>query len=84
MASAIFRRCCESGGGMVPAAIVARELGMGVIDTSSCASYVGENVQGEMKILKSVRSCGGGEDLLMIGDLADTGATVKLIRAVLP
>ena len=69
---------------MVPAAIVARELGMGVIDTSSCASYVGENVQGEMKILKSVRSCGGGEDLLMIGDLADTGATVKLIRAVLP
>ena len=50
---------------MVPAAIVARELGMRVIDTSSVTSYV------------------GGEDLLMIGDLADTGATVKLIRAVI-
>ena len=74
-------------GGLVPAAIVARELDLRLIDTFCVASYVGEKVQGEMNILKSVlpeTARGGGEGLLIIDDLADTGATVKLVRAVLP
>jgi xanthine phosphoribosyltransferase len=74
-------------GGLVPAAIVARELDMRIIDTFCVVSYVGEKTQGETKILKSVLPetvCGGGEGLLIIDDLADTGATVKLVRAVLP
>jgi|SRR5579875_63808 xanthine phosphoribosyltransferase len=74
-------------GGLVPAAIVARELDMRIIDTFCVASYAKEKVQGEVKILKSVlpeTARHGGEGLLVIDDLADTGATVKLIRAVLP
>jgi xanthine phosphoribosyltransferase len=73
-------------GGLVPAAIVARELDMRVIDTLCVASYAGEKVQGEMKVLKSVLldTSRGGEGLLVVDDLADTGATVKIVRAILP
>jgi xanthine phosphoribosyltransferase len=74
-------------GGLVPAAIVARELDMRIIDTFCVASYAREKIQGEVKILKSVlpeTARGEGDGLLVIDDLADTGATVKLIRAVLP
>jgi xanthine phosphoribosyltransferase len=74
-------------GGLVPAAIVARELDLRIIDTFCVASYAREKIQGEIKILKSVMpqtARDAGEGLLVIDDLADTGATVKLIRAVLP
>lgn len=74
-------------GGLVPAAIVARELDMRVIETFCVASYARERVQGEIKVLKSVlpeTAQGAGEGLLIIDDLADTGATLKLVRAVLP
>ncbi len=74
-------------GGLVPAAIVARELDLRVIDTFCVASNAGEKVQGEIKLLKSVLpdiARGGGEGLLVVDDLADTGATVKIIRAILP
>jgi xanthine phosphoribosyltransferase len=74
-------------GGLVPAAIVARELDMRIIDTFCVASYVGESVQGEIKVLKSVSpqiGQEGGEGLLVIDDLVDTGATVRAVRALLP
>jgi xanthine phosphoribosyltransferase len=74
-------------GGLVPAAIVARELDMRVIETICVASYAQEKIQGDMKILKSVLPDtvrGGGEGLLVVDDLADTGATVKIVRAILP
>ena len=74
-------------GGLVPAAIVARELDMRVIDTLCIASYAQEKIQEEMKVLKSVlpeTARGGGEGLLVVDDLADTGATVKIVRAILP
>lgn len=74
-------------GGLVPAAIVARELDMRVIDTFCVLSYAREKVQGEVKVLKSVlpeTAQGGGEGLLIIDDLADTGTTIKAVRAVLP
>jgi xanthine phosphoribosyltransferase len=74
-------------GGLVPAAIVARELGMRIIETFCVASYAREKVQGEIKILKSVLPetvQGAGEGILIVDDLADTGATLKLVRAILP
>src|ERR1700728_5332308 len=44
---------CITRGGMVPAAIVARELGIRVIETVCIASY--DHVsQGELKLLKTV------------------------------
>ncbi len=74
-------------GGLVPAAIVARELDMRIIDTFCVVSYAREKVQGEVKILKGVSpeiGRDGGEGLLIVDDLADTGATVKIIRSLLP
>ncbi|MCI0468292.1 MAG: xanthine phosphoribosyltransferase [Beijerinckiaceae bacterium] len=74
-------------GGLVPAAIVARELNMRLIDTVCAASYADEKVQGEVRILKSVlpeTARSDGEALLIVDDLADTGATLKLVRAILP
>lgn len=76
-------------GGMVPAAIVAREIGMRVIDTLCMASYA-HTTQGEMQILKglsdSVKQLGGadGAGLLVVDDLVDTGRTARVIRDIAP
>ena len=76
-------------GGMVPAAIVAREIGMRVIDTLCVSSYA-HTTQGEMQILKdisdSVKKLGGanGEGLLIVDDLVDTGKTARVIRQIAP
>ncbi len=74
-------------GGLVPAAIVARELNMRLIETFCVESYMRESTQGEIKVLKSVSPELGrdeGSGLLVVDDLADTGATVKVVRALLP
>lgn len=74
-------------GGLVPAAIVARELDLRIIDTFCVASYVGETVQGDLRVLKTPSpdvSRGAGEGVLVIDDLVDTGATVKIVREALP
>ncbi|MBC8442140.1 MAG: xanthine phosphoribosyltransferase [Deltaproteobacteria bacterium] len=68
-------------GGLVPAAIIARELGIHYIDTVCITSYDWKS-QGETKVLKPVE--GSGEDLLIIDDLVDTGATAKVVRNMLP
>ncbi|MBY0381927.1 MAG: xanthine phosphoribosyltransferase [Xanthobacteraceae bacterium] len=76
-------------GGMVPAAIVAREIGMRVIDTLCVTSYA-HTTQGEMQVLKdisdSVKKLGGanGEGLLIVDDLVDTGKTARVIRQIAP
>ncbi|MBW5440951.1 xanthine phosphoribosyltransferase [Bradyrhizobium canariense] len=76
-------------GGLVPAAIVARELGVRVIDTVCIASY-DHDKQGDLKVLKGisedVMKLGGGtgKGLLIVDDLVDTGKTGKLVRAMLP
>ena len=44
---------CVTRGGLVPAAIVARELGIRVIETVCVASY-NHITQGELKVLKDV------------------------------
>jgi xanthine phosphoribosyltransferase len=77
-------------GGLVPAAIVARELGLRVVETVCVASYHDYSVQGELAILKTIapaiRAIGGGtgKGVLLIDDLTDTGKTAKLVRALLP
>ncbi|WP_051335313.1 xanthine phosphoribosyltransferase [Methylocapsa acidiphila] len=74
-------------GGLVPAAIVARELDMRIIDTFCVASYVAESVRSEVRVLKNVSPELGrteGEGLLVVDDLVDTGATIMVVRALLP
>lgn len=68
-------------GGMVPAAIIARELEIHYIDTVCIKSYDWKE-QGEPQILKPVE--GKGEGLLIIDDLVDTGSTAKIVRKMLP
>jgi xanthine phosphoribosyltransferase len=74
-------------GGLVPAAIVARELGIRVIETVCIASYDYDK-QGEVQVLKgvgvSVTGTNGGAKVLIVDDLVDTGATAKAVREMLP
>jgi len=74
----------------VPAAIVARELDLRVVETVCVASYHEYSVQGEIGILKSIAPAilaiggGRGKGVLLIDDLTDTGKTAKLVRDMLP
>lgn len=72
-------------GGLVPAAIVARELDLRLIDTVCVSSYDYKD-QGGMNILKPVtkEQYGEGEDVLIVDDLVDTGKTAKVVRGMLP
>jgi len=74
-------------GGLVPAAIVARELEVRIIETVCVASY-DYGRQGDIAVLKPVAASlaeqNGGADVLIVDDLVDTGATAKTVRAMLP
>jgi xanthine phosphoribosyltransferase len=80
---------CITRGGLVPAAIVARELGIRVIETVCVTSY-DHVTQGELRVLKTVAADivavggGRGKGVLVVDDLVDTGKTAKLVRDVLP
>jgi xanthine phosphoribosyltransferase len=68
-------------GGMVPAAIVARELEVRVVDTICIKTYDHQD-RAEPEVLKAAGDDGG--DVLIIDDLVDTGATARVVRAMLP
>ncbi len=70
-----------SRGGLVPAAIIARELEVRLIDTVCIASY-DERSQGRIEVLKDVP--GDGQGWLIIDDLVDTGQTAQVVRDMLP
>ncbi len=74
-------------GGLVPAAIVARELNIRVVDCVAVKSYDHTN-QGEINILKhisdSVLELDKGGKVLIVDDLVDTGATARVVREMLP
>lgn len=61
-----------SRGGLVPAAILARELGLRHVDTVCISSY-DHNHQRDMRVLK--QADGDGEGFIIIDDLVDTGGT---------
>lgn len=68
-------------GGLVPAAIIARELELRLIDTICVVSYDYKE-QGAVSVLKAPE--GDGEGLLIVEDLTDTGKTARLVRERLP
>lgn len=70
-------------GGMVPACLVARELGIRLIDTVSVKSYDHQN-QSAAEVLKLPENVGTGQNCLIIDDLSDTGNTFKALRLLLP
>lgn len=68
-------------GGLVPAAIVARELDVRLVDTICIASYEHKD-HGDIQILKPVD--GDGTNWLIVDDLVDTGRTAREVRKMLP
>ncbi len=75
-------------GGLVPAAIIARELELRVVETVCVASYHDYKNQGGLQVLKTIAAevskSGGGAKILVVDDLVDTGATAKVVREMLP
>ena len=71
-------------GGLVPAAIVARELDLRLVDTICVSSYddrrLGERQR--VEVLKGVS--GDGTGMLIVDDLVDTGHTARVVREMLP
>jgi xanthine phosphoribosyltransferase len=80
---------CISRGGLVPGGIVARELGIRMVETVCVASY-DHTTQGELKVIKDIAAGivegfgGEGAGVLIVDDLVDTGQTAKIVRALLP
>jgi xanthine phosphoribosyltransferase len=73
-------------GGLVPAAIVARELDLRLIETICVSSY-NHIQQGGLKVLKGVAPelvQKRGQGILIVDDLVDTGKTARVVRELLP
>lgn len=74
-------------GGLAPAAIIARELDLRMVDTICIVSYregksgVADQ-RGEIEVLKDVKGDGAG--CLVIDDLVDSGETARAVKAMLP
>ncbi len=81
---------CITRGGLVPAAIICRELDIRMIETVCIASYHDYKNQSELQILKGVSQsvidleAGDGSSVLVIDDLTDTGKTAQVVRDMLP
>ena len=72
-----------SRGGLIPAAIVARELDCRMVECVCVASYDDES-QGAARVLKAPVAAGDGTGFVIIDDLVDSGSTARLVRSMLP
>ncbi|MCP1199421.1 xanthine phosphoribosyltransferase [Notoacmeibacter sp. MSK16QG-6] len=80
---------CITRGGLVPAAIVSRELNIRTIETVCVVSYTGEigTEQSQLRLLKEIDDAikeDGGRDVLIVDELTDTGRTASFVREMLP
>jgi xanthine phosphoribosyltransferase len=79
-------------GGLIPAAIVARELDVRLVETVSIVTYaagsggtlIEEERRGPPVVIKPPVAAGDGTGFLIVDDLVDTGATARVVRALLP
>ncbi len=72
-----------SRGGLIPAAIVARELECRLVESISVVAYQDED-RSEPIVLKPPTAAGDGEGFLIVDDLVDSGVTARVVRALLP
>ena len=70
-------------GGLIPAAIIARELEVRLVESVSVVTY-DEEVRGEPVVTKKPTAAGDGTGFLIVDDLVDTGSTARVVRALLP
>jgi xanthine phosphoribosyltransferase len=75
-------------GGLVPAAIVARELDIRLIETACVVGYHYDDAnpkrEEEAKIVKPPANVGDGKGWLVVDDLVDTGRTADILRRAMP
>jgi xanthine phosphoribosyltransferase len=79
-------------GGLIPAAIIARELDVRLVETVSIVTYaagssgtlIEEERKGPPVVIKPPAAAGDGTGFLIVDDLVDTGATARVVRALLP
>jgi xanthine phosphoribosyltransferase len=72
-------------GGLVPAAIIARELNLRLIDTVCSSTYDRMERGAKVEILKGTTAeQDKGKGWLIVDDLVDTGVTARAVRALLP
>jgi xanthine phosphoribosyltransferase len=76
-------------GGLVPAAIIARELDIRVIETVSVVGYSYDDNDKPVRedvasIIKDPANVGDGQGWLVIDDLVDTGRTAEVLHRLLP
>jgi len=70
-------------GGLIPAAIIARELNIRLIDTLCIATYQDREQSYNEHILKAITNS-TGEGMLVVDDLVDTGNTLRIAKEMLP
>jgi xanthine phosphoribosyltransferase len=78
-----------SRGGLVPATIIARALGIRIVETVSVVAYDqlstgDEEALGQPQVTKMPDFAGNGDGFLIIDDLVDSGSTARVVRAMLP
>jgi xanthine phosphoribosyltransferase len=76
-------------GGLVPAAIVARELNIRVVESVAVKSYDHQSRSSTIKVLKPMAQqildlAKEGGKVLIVDDLVDTGNTARAVRDMLP
>jgi xanthine phosphoribosyltransferase len=75
-------------GGLIPAAILAQELQVRLVETVSVLAYGRGEAKwtelGKPEIIKRPLAAGNGEGFLLVDDLVDTGTTARAVRAMLP
>ncbi|HQT76521.1 MAG TPA: xanthine phosphoribosyltransferase [Rhodopila sp.] len=70
-------------GGLIPAAIIARELDVRLVESISVVTYEDE-ARGEPRVTKPAAAAGDGTGFLVVDDLVDSGTTARVVRALLP
>lgn len=73
-----------SRGGLVPAAIIARELNIRVVDSVCVSSYDHQTQRDNAIIMKDALVSEDGAGFLVVDDLVDTGNTLKLLKKRFP
>jgi xanthine phosphoribosyltransferase len=71
-------------GGLIPSAIIARELDCRLIETISVVTYDEEHLGAPQVVKQPEAVTDGGAGWLLVDDLVDTGTTARLVRAMMP
>ncbi|HEX4172381.1 MAG TPA: xanthine phosphoribosyltransferase [Acetobacteraceae bacterium] len=79
-------------GGLIPAAIIARELDVRLVESVSIVTYaagssgtlIEEEQGGTPVVIKPPAAAGDGSGFLIVDDLVDTGTTARVVRGLLP